>query len=62
MPRLVVSLQAQSDTTYVIRDLAAKAGMAVAAKYAASFETLFDRLLQFPIVALLVPRSLDMHV
>ena len=48
MPRLVVSLQAQADTTYVIRDLAAKAGMAVAAKYAAAFENLFDRLLQFP--------------
>jgi len=48
MTRLVVSLQARADTAYVIRDLAAKAGNAVAAKYTASFETLFDRLLRFP--------------
>ena len=48
MTRLIVSRQAQTDTAYIVRDLAARAGFAVAAKYTASFESLYERLLQFP--------------
>ena len=48
MARVIVSLQAQADTAYIIRDLTAKAGYAVASDYAATFENLYDRLAQYP--------------
>jgi toxin ParE1/3/4 len=48
MARVVVSPVAQTDTAIIIRDLAAKAGHAVAASYAASFEALYDRLAAYP--------------
>src|SRR6516225_2361148 len=48
MARLIISLLAQSDTAYILSDLAGKAGYAVAAKYAADFESLYERLAVFP--------------
>jgi hypothetical protein len=40
MARLTVSLLAQADTAYIARNLTAKAGHAVAARYLDSFEKL----------------------
>jgi toxin ParE1/3/4 len=44
MARVIVSLLAQADAAYIVTDLAGKAGQSVAAKYAASFEALYERL------------------
>ncbi len=44
MARVVVSTVAQADTSTILRDLATKAGLGVAADYAASLEALYDRL------------------
>jgi len=48
MARLIVSSLAQADTVYIARNLTAKAGHAVAARYLDSFETLYDRLILHP--------------
>jgi toxin ParE1/3/4 len=48
MARLIVSLLAQADATYIARNLTAKAGHAVAARYLDSFEKLYDRLTHHP--------------
>ncbi|WP_158806702.1 type II toxin-antitoxin system RelE/ParE family toxin [Beijerinckia sp. L45] len=48
MTRLVVSRLAQSDTTFIVSGLAAKAGNSIAARYAADFEALYERLLVHP--------------
>jgi toxin ParE1/3/4 len=48
MARLIVSLLAQADTAYIARNLTAKAGHVVAARYLDSFEKLYDRLTHHP--------------
>jgi toxin ParE1/3/4 len=48
MVRVVVSTVAQADTAAILRDLATKAGRAVAADYLASLEALYDRLAVHP--------------
>ena len=48
MAKLIVSLQAQADEAYIIRDLARKAGRPVAEKYTASIDELLVRLIAFP--------------
>jgi toxin ParE1/3/4 len=48
MAQVIVSLLAQSDTAYIVAYLAGKAGYAVAAKYAADFEAVYERLAIFP--------------
>ncbi len=48
MARVVVSTVAQTDTAAILRDLATKAGLGVAADYAASLEALYDRLAAHP--------------
>ena len=48
MARVVVSTVAQADTATILRDLATKAGLGVAADYAASLEALYDRLAAHP--------------
>jgi toxin ParE1/3/4 len=48
MARLIVSLQAQADTAYIIRDLTGNAGHAVASNYAASLKNLYERLVRHP--------------
>jgi toxin ParE1/3/4 len=48
MARLVVSLLAQADTAQIVTDLAGGAGHPVAARYAASFERLYERLTRHP--------------
>ncbi len=48
MARVVVSTVAQADTATILRDLATKAGLGVAADYAASLESLYDRLAAHP--------------
>ena len=48
MARVVISTVAQADTASILRDLAAKAGRQVAADYASSFETLYERLSAHP--------------
>jgi toxin ParE1/3/4 len=48
MARVVVSTVAQADTAIMLRDLATKAGLGVAADYAASLEALYDRLASHP--------------
>ncbi|MGD1037787.1 MAG: type II toxin-antitoxin system RelE/ParE family toxin [Roseiarcus sp.] len=48
MARVVVSLLAQADTAAIVNDLTRKAGHNVAAKYAASFEALYERLTVHP--------------
>jgi len=48
MARVIVSTVAQSDTEMILRDLAAMAGLGVAADYAASLEALYDRLAAHP--------------
>jgi toxin ParE1/3/4 len=48
MAQVVLSIIAQADTAVILRDLAASAGVRVAADYAASLEALYDRLASFP--------------
>jgi toxin ParE1/3/4 len=48
MARLIVSLLAQSDTSYIAHDLTFKAGHAVAARYLDSFDKLYARLVDYP--------------
>lgn len=48
MARVVVSTVAQADTATLLRDLAMKAGLRVAAVYAVSLEALYDRLAAHP--------------
>ena len=48
MARVVVSTVAQADTATILRDLASKAGLGVAADYAAFLEVLYDRLATHP--------------
>jgi len=48
MARIIVSLLAQADTAYIGRDLARKAGISVAEKYLAEFESLYERLTRYP--------------
>jgi toxin ParE1/3/4 len=48
MARVIVSLLAQADSAYIIIDLTVKAGYEVAAKYAADFEALYERLATHP--------------
>jgi toxin ParE1/3/4 len=48
MARLIVSSPAQADSNAILRYLAFHAGRAVAARYAASFESLFERLTRHP--------------
>ena len=48
MARVIVSLLAQSDTAYIVADLAGKAGQAVAAEYLADFEAIYERLTVHP--------------
>jgi plasmid stabilization system protein ParE len=48
MARVVVSTVAQADTAVILRDLASKAGLGVAADYTASLEALYDRLAVYP--------------
>jgi len=61
MARLIVSLLAQADTTYIAHDLAFKAGHAVAARYLESFEELYARVADWPEIG--APRpALGPHV
>jgi toxin ParE1/3/4 len=46
--RLVITAAADSDTAYIIADLAAKAGAGVAARYDPEIDALYQRLEQFP--------------
>ena len=48
MARVIVSTVAQADTATILRDLATKAGLGVAANYTASLEALYDRLAAYP--------------
>jgi toxin ParE1/3/4 len=48
MARIAVSLLAQADTAYIGRDLARKAGVNIAEKYLAEFESLYERLTRYP--------------
>ena len=48
MARVVVSTVAQADTATILRDLATKAGLGVAADYAESLEALYARLAVHP--------------
>ena len=63
MARVVVSALAQADTAAILRDLFEKAGLRVAADYAASFEALYDRLADHPDSGAPRPRfGLDIRV
>jgi len=46
--RVVLTASADSDTAYILADLAAKAGASVAARYAGDFDAVYRRLEQFP--------------
>jgi plasmid stabilization system protein ParE len=48
MAQIIVSLLAQADTDGIVVDLTKKAGYKVAAEYAESFETLYERLTAHP--------------
>ena len=48
MAKVTVSFTAQRDETNILRDLARKAGRAVAARYAADFDRLYARLGAYP--------------
>jgi toxin ParE1/3/4 len=48
MARVVVATVAQADTAIILRDLATKAGLGVAADYAESLEALYARLAVHP--------------
>jgi plasmid stabilization system protein ParE len=48
MARVIVSLLAQADSDYIVADLTDKAGPSVAARYAASFEALYERFAAYP--------------
>ncbi|ARN82750.1 type II toxin-antitoxin system RelE/ParE family toxin [Methylocystis bryophila] len=46
--RLIFSKPAQADATFIVSDLAQKAGLRCASEYAAAFDRLYLRLLKFP--------------
>lgn len=48
MARLIVSREADADVASILDDLARRAGLAVADRYDAAFETLFERLTVHP--------------
>ena len=48
MARIVVTASADADTAFILGDLAAKAGVNVAARYYADIDTLYRRLERFP--------------
>ncbi len=56
MARIVFSASAGADVAFIVGDLAAQAGIRVAARYASDFDKILRRLERFPKAALRGPR------
>ncbi len=48
MARILVTSTADADAAFIITNLAARAGVSIAARYAADFDKLYERLAEYP--------------